>query len=96
VRRVVGARDRRGPARARRDVGAARVRPHWHGATRSGGNGVACGGAAGAGVAAGGVVSVRAKRCLTLFMKDLYLHVCTAGRLSLHLQEVLERFEVRL
>jgi hypothetical protein len=61
-----------------------------------GGNGAAGGGAGGAGVAAGGVVVVRAKRCLTHFMKDLSLHACAVGRLSLHLQEVLERFEVRL
>jgi hypothetical protein len=81
----------RGAGSARRGSGgtdAARI--------GSGGGGAAGGGAGGAGVAAGGVVAVRAKRCLTHFMKDLSLYACAVGRLPLHLQEVLERFEVRL
>jgi hypothetical protein len=87
---------RPGAGAARRRSGVARIRPHRRSATwvrreRRGG-----GGAGGVGVAAGGVVAFRANLCLTLFMKDLSLHACTAGRLSLHLQEVLERFEVRL
>jgi hypothetical protein len=90
VKRVVWALGRRGPARAPREVGAARRGSGRTGSARlgSGGNG--------AGVAAGGVVAIRAKPCLTHFMKDLSQHACAVGILSLHLQEVLDRFEVRL
>jgi hypothetical protein len=73
MRRVVGARGRRGEglaASAQRDSGPAAA---------------AGSGAGGAGVAAGGVVAVRAKRCLKHFMKDLSLYACAVGRLPLHL-----------